>query len=110
MGWMRRFRSGGLAVALLLMLAAAPAWAGSVHDSGVVTGKSSAQQTLLVDDHVTVKITSDTQIVDPNGNRVSFDSIPVAGGPGGQALVEYQGTQSGGEVVADRVVVRLLTE
>lgn len=110
MDWMRRVRSGGLAVALLMVLGVAPAWAGTVRGSGTVTAKSAAQQTLLVDDQVTVKITPDTQLVDSAGNRLSFDSIPVSGDQDGQVLVDYEGSQSGSAVVADRVVVTLLTE
>lgn len=114
MDWMRRIRSVGLAVAVLLGLGvgASPALAGSVRSGGMVTGKSSTPQTLVVDHHVTVEITPDTQIVDPAGNRVSFASIPVprSGVPGNRALVDYEGAQSGSAVVADRVVVRIVTE
>lgn len=114
MDWMRRVRSVGLAAALLLGLGlgATPALAGSVRSGGMVTGKSSTPQTLVVDDHVTLEITPDTQIVDAAGNRVSFASIPVpqSGMPGNRALVDYEGQQSGSAVVVDRVVVRIVTE
>jgi hypothetical protein len=109
MDWIRRLRNAGLGLALLLALVAGPAWAGTVSGSGMVTAKSSTPQTLVVDDQVTVRITPDTQLVDPAGNPVAFADIPV-GGPAGQVLVDYRGIQAGSGVVADRVVVTVVTE
>ena len=110
---MRRFRAATLAIAVLLMLGAVPAWAGTTSGSGMVTGKIDSPQTLFVGDQVSVRITPDTQIVDLAGNPVSFDEIPapgVAGPHAGQAVVQYTGSQTPNGVVADRVVVKIVTQ
>jgi hypothetical protein len=113
MGRQRKSASFGLALLLACTLARVALGdpSGSVGGAGLVLEKDLTRQTVRLDGQIELQVTSNTSILDPEGNPITLAQLPVAPRDGtlvkgtGEATVRYQARLEGGRLIAETIKV-----
>ncbi len=98
----RAWRSLMAAMILSLLLGGA---ASAATFEGIIEGKVAATKTLNMEDGVRVKIQSSTQILDRNGDRVSFDDLPDPAVSPLRAMLRVEGQNVTGVLRASKITI-----